>query len=415
MTTAVLKTGAAAWLLLALLSATAAAGEYDNDPDLETFASRKQFLQEVIARPEAGRLEKVVKVLRNRMDPLSSLAAMALSRIGGTQAEKLLLGALEDSRANVRGVAVRLLAEQRATEIAVKARHLLQNDPDVSVQASAAVALGIVNDTESLGLLREILRTGSHALQFAAASALARMGEEAGFLHLETLALAGEPGLSAQAVAEIGAARSPRGTRALFQCLFSPNSETWIAGLRELEQSAPEDVDHFLAGQPPVQRSRLKLQLSLRRCLLGLEKMPPECVALALGELPDDQMLALKCMAVAGSVNSLPAAVDCLDSENAAVCKQALEALKGIAARHKLTDAPKTGASVKWREWWFGQYRISACTKEEAVLALPGGETRQVRRGTRLDWGAEVGEIKPGDGKTPLVVIFLGHEPYYVR
>ena len=107
----------------------------------------------------------------------SDMARYVLEKIPGTEPEKALLESLKNNtKKNIVGIISSL--GQRGDVSAVPELSRLLKNPDISVAAAAAKALGWIGGRESIDVLSAALREGNVDLQFQAATSLLKCAEK---------------------------------------------------------------------------------------------------------------------------------------------------------------------------------------------------------------------------------------------
>lgn len=358
---------------------------------------RRRRIAELARHPDRRALDSLKRILANRTDPLSAMAAIAISQIGGPEAQSALENALADPRVHVRQMAVSGLVDMRALSAAEHCRTMLQADRNPGVRAAAAVGLGLLMDTPSKSLLRERMREDAPIVRFGAAWSLAHMRDEHGFLYLQRLAVSEDPQASPQAIHTLGALKRREAVPALYRCLYSHKEAIWQAALQALSLVPEQEIEAGLSDLGERERTTAELHRRMLMALSGKGEMPLECHVLAVRGTSRERVLALRCLSVRGGVNAVPVVIEAMEARESETRIAAAQALQPLIRRHGLT-LPEDGAE-DWRRWWFGQYRVLAATSNEALLMTPAGTRRTVRVGTRLDWGAPVVSLRAGSGE----------------
>ncbi|MCJ7582246.1 MAG: HEAT repeat domain-containing protein, partial [Candidatus Aminicenantes bacterium] len=107
----------------------------------------------------------------------SNMARYALEKIPGTEPEKALIQSLNNNtKKNVVGIISSL--GQRGDVSAVPELSRLLRNPDISIAASAANALGWIGGKESIDVLSVVLREGNADLRIQAATSLLKCAEK---------------------------------------------------------------------------------------------------------------------------------------------------------------------------------------------------------------------------------------------
>lgn len=368
----------------------------DPSPGRAPLVQRRQRLIQLARRPDPRALTELRTILRDRMDMLSALAALALGRLGGAHAENALEQALSDPRVHVRQSALSGLVQMRSSKAAEHCRTMLLGERMIPVRASAAVGLGVLRDADSVSLLVRVMSREAPVVRFSAAWSLARLGDRRGYVFLEELAASGDLQAAPQAMLTLGSLRDRRAVPALYRGLLEPREKTWRAALAGLKLVPPRELAAGLELLPAAAREPARIRRELLECLAEGGRAPVESFALVSRGTPEERVLALRCLASGGSIDAVPVAINALDDPTPRVQVTAAETLEQLMERHKLPKPERGRADYK--RWWLDRYRVLAATRTEALLMTPATTRLRVRVGTRLDWDATVIGIAPGKG-----------------
>lgn len=365
-----------------------------------TFEERRALLQRIIASPREKDLPAAWRILSNGEDPLSPTAALAVGRIGGPEAERALLAAAGDRRADVRAAVLEALVSCHSAQAAPLCRKALGKGASVAERETAAHALGELRDRESLPRLREMMVKESPRLQAPAAWSLACMGEDDGLAYLGRLAGSGDPHIAPLALRLLGDVPRRDAVLLLLDGLFAPDLGSAVAASETLEKLDAQWRISAIASLPADKQELVNDRRALLLAAQGQGKMPEHCLDLAVLGAESEKKLALSAIAYDGGLRCVPAVITIRDAREREVRESARRILTQLIEKHGLAHAPAEDAlQAEWRVWWLGQYRIAAAGADSATLLLPDGRRTKVRGGSTVDWGCAVTSIFPGKGE----------------
>ncbi len=143
---------------------------------IEDREDRLRAVRRLANKPDAAATKYFALLLSEDEDPLiRRIAAMALGKIGGAQAEATLTAALEDEDALVRGRAIQALARKWGHKAVGPLGKTLMEDPDPTVRRQAALSLGRMSGEEALEALYAAQGDPDYAVRRAVAFALTRL------------------------------------------------------------------------------------------------------------------------------------------------------------------------------------------------------------------------------------------------
>ncbi|MFO0978026.1 MAG: HEAT repeat domain-containing protein [Planctomycetaceae bacterium] len=182
-----------------LADAAAAALDRERDPDTV------EALLACLSRNAATvGMNVLTQYAEDRQSPFRDLAIRALRKQKNPESIPAFVRLLDDLSSAVRRQAVEHLGAVRHIPVATQIRELLKRDPDETVRAACAKALGDFGDAGSLQPLEEALE--DHALvRLQAVIALGRLGQAAAAPSLLSLFADAQPEIRYQAVRAIGA------------------------------------------------------------------------------------------------------------------------------------------------------------------------------------------------------------------
>ncbi len=137
---------------------------------------RLRAVRHLANKPDASASKELALLLSEDEDPLiRRIAAIALGKIGGAQAEAVLTVALEDEDALVRGRAIQALARKWGHKAVESLGKTLMEDPDPTVRRQAALSLGRMSGEEALEALHAAQGDADYVVRRAVAFALTRL------------------------------------------------------------------------------------------------------------------------------------------------------------------------------------------------------------------------------------------------
>lgn len=198
--------------------------------EVESPSSQTAVIQQLVERRTVASVPALIRLLHSPSVAVRSVAAYGLGQLGSGQtavAGPALLDGLEDSDELVRCEAVDALQQLNYAPAIARILGLLRNDPDATVRASAAEALGELCDEEVIGQLEGSLSDGDESVRAYAAAAIGWAGTQR---HLPVLA------------ATLQHESSPRVRGELLAATYRLGHRDAAATLAHLIEAADEDV-----------------------------------------------------------------------------------------------------------------------------------------------------------------------------
>lgn len=374
------------------------------------------FLRQMTDAPDPAQVDRVLLIAQMPHHPFATLAWNALGSFDTPVVRSALRDGVRDPLPAIRCAALGAFLRLDPGEAARQARRMLHED-NRDVRLAALTVLGETRDRASRAAVRALADTDDPVLRIRTGWVLMEMEDPEGARVLRSFATNNDPMFAVQAMAILTHKQDEETVPLLFHNLYHSNDRIMKAALECLERFPESARNRALRRIPEEQRTMLANRRLLLLCHAGSFPVSRVVLDAARSHHPSDRLYAMRALVQHQVTREFAMMIDLAFDPNARIRDEAQAGVRAWVAALNLPEAPAEFRDIRdWQRWWFREHRILATAPGQVLLALPTGETKPFRLGSRLDFDAVIESVQLGYGEDnrqgALVMIHCAGRPY---